>query len=164
VTYEFLVVDEWKEREHDLDDVATLKCPRSRAALRNCGLLKLFKMQKMKKEILLLEYMIRLWNVAEQGFQIGMQILTIELEDVYFLTGLSKRGPPIVLSGHRALPMPMDEYLANHYVLGSRIVGGIIAIKDIWDLPLQSILFSITSIARSTISDLVLRSKVAYGL
>jgi hypothetical protein len=45
-------------------------------------------MQKMKKEILLLEYMIGLWNVAEQGFQIGMQLLTIELEDVYFITGL----------------------------------------------------------------------------
>jgi hypothetical protein len=85
---------EWKEREHELDDVAALQSPRSRAALRNCGLLKFFKMQKMKKEILLLEYMIGLWNVAEQGFQIGMQLLTIELEDVYFLTDLSKRGAP----------------------------------------------------------------------
>jgi hypothetical protein len=90
---------EWKEREHELDDVATLQSPQSRATLRNCGLLKYFKMQKMKKEILLLEYMIGLWNVAEKGFQIGTQLLTIELEDVYFITGLSKRGVPIALSG-----------------------------------------------------------------
>jgi hypothetical protein len=43
-------------------------------------------------------------------------------------------------------------------------VGGRIAIKDIRDLPLRSILFSITSIAGSTSSHLVSRSQVAYGL
>ena len=117
----------------------------------------------MKKEILL-EYMIGLWNVAEQGFQIGMQLLTIELEDVYFITVLSKRGVHIVLSGHRALPAPVDEYLANHCVLGVRLVGGRIAIKDIRDLPLRSILFSITRIEGSTSAHLVSRSQVAYGL
>jgi hypothetical protein len=155
---------EWKEREHELDDVASLQSPRSRAALRNCGLLKYVKMQKMKKEVLLLEHMIGLWNVAEQGFQMGMQLLTIELEDVYFITGLSKRGAPIVLTGQRALPAPVDEYLANHCVPGARLVGGRIAIKDIRDLSLRSILFSITSIEGSTSAHLVSRSQVAYGL
>jgi hypothetical protein len=125
-----------KEGEHELDDVATLQSPQSRAALRNCGLLKYFKMQKMKKEILLLEYMTGLWNVAEQGFQIGMQILSIVLEDVYFITSLSKRGVPIDLFGQRALLSPVGEYLANHCVPGERLVGGRFAIKDIRDLPL----------------------------
>jgi hypothetical protein len=83
---------------------------------------------------------------------------------VYFLTDLSKRGAPIILSGQRALPMPIDEYLTNHCVPGSRLVGGRIIIKDIRDLPLRSILFSITSIAGSTSSHLVSRSQVAYGL
>jgi hypothetical protein len=58
----------------------------------------------MKKEILLLEHIISLWDVAEQGFWIGTHLLTIELEDVYFLTGLSKRGVPIAFSKERALP------------------------------------------------------------
>ena len=62
---------EWKEKAHELNDVAALQSLRSRVALRNCGLLKFFKMQKMKKEVLLLKYMIGLWNVAEHGFQIG---------------------------------------------------------------------------------------------
>jgi hypothetical protein len=53
----------------------------------------------LKKEILLLEHMINLWDVAEQGFWIGAKLLTIELEDVYFLTGLSKRGVPISFFG-----------------------------------------------------------------
>ena len=90
---------EWKEREHEMDDLASLQSPRTRAALRACGLLKFFKLQKMKREILLLEHMIGLWDVAEQGFRIGTQLLTIELEDVYVLTGLSKRGVPISFSG-----------------------------------------------------------------
>jgi hypothetical protein len=46
----------------------------------------------MKSEVLLLEHIISLWDINEQGFRIGMQLLTIEMEDVYFLTGLSKRG------------------------------------------------------------------------
>jgi hypothetical protein len=62
---------EWKEREHEIDDLASLRSPHTRATLRACGLLKFFKLQKMKKEILLLEHMIGLWDVAEKGFQIG---------------------------------------------------------------------------------------------
>jgi hypothetical protein len=85
----------------------------------------------MKKEILLLEHMIGLWDVAEQGFRIGTQFLTIELEDVYFLTGLSKRGVPISFSGQRVLPEQVDVYLACHCVPGARLVGGRIPIKDI---------------------------------
>ena len=72
----------WKERENELNYVVSLQKPRSRATLRNCGLLNFFKMQKMKKEVLLLEYMIGLWNTTEQGFQIGTHFLNIELEDV----------------------------------------------------------------------------------
>jgi hypothetical protein len=62
---------EWKEREHELDDLATLQSPRTQALLRACGLLKFFKLQKMKKEILLLEHIISVWDVTEQGFRIG---------------------------------------------------------------------------------------------
>jgi hypothetical protein len=86
---------------------------------------KYFKMQNMKKEVLLLEYMIGLCGTLQsKGFQIGTQLLTIDLEDVYFLTDLSKRGAPIVLSGQRVLPVHVDEYMENHCVPGSRLVGG----------------------------------------
>jgi hypothetical protein len=155
---------EWKERENELDDVASLKSPSARAMLSNCGLLKYVKVQKMKKEVLLLEHMIGLWNIAKKVFQMGTQLLNIELEDVYFITGLSKRGAPIVLTVQWVLPAPMDEYLANHCVPGARLVGGRIAIKDIRDLYLRSIMFSITSIVGSMSAHLVSISQVAYGL
>jgi hypothetical protein len=60
--------------------------------------------------------------------------------------------------------VPVEEYLANHCVPGSRLVGGRIAIKDVRDLPLRSIIFSITTLAGSTSSHLASRSQVAYGL
>jgi hypothetical protein len=118
----------------------------------------------MKKEIFLLEHMIDLWDVVEQGFRIGTQILTIKLEDVYFLIGFSKRGVPIYFFGQRALPEQVDVYLARYCVPGARLVGGRISIKDIQELPLKSILFSITSVTGSTSTHLVSRSHVAYGV
>jgi hypothetical protein len=57
----------------------------------------------MKKEVLLLEYIIGLWDDVEQAFQIGPQMLKIELDDVYFLTGLSRRGAPIIFSDNGKL-------------------------------------------------------------
>jgi hypothetical protein len=135
-----------------------------RAVLRYYGLLKFFKLQKIKKEILLLEYIISLWDVARQGFRIGTQLLTINLEDVYFLTGLSKRGVPIAFSGQRALPKQVGVYLARHCVPEARLVGGRIPIKDIRELTLHSILFSITSMTGSTSAHMASRSQVAYGV
>jgi hypothetical protein len=155
---------EWKEREHELDDLDALRSPHTWAALRDCGLLKLFKLQKMKKEILLLEYIISLWDVTEQGFRIGIQLLTIELEDVYFLTGLLKVGIPIAFSRQRALPEQVGVYLARHCVPGARLVGGRIPIKDIRELPLRSIFFSITIVTGSTSAHLASRSQVACGV
>jgi hypothetical protein len=44
-----LAMIEWKEREHEFDDIVTLQDPQERATLRNCGLLKYFKLQNMRK-------------------------------------------------------------------------------------------------------------------
>jgi hypothetical protein len=118
----------------------------------------------MKSEVLLLEHIIGLWDNNEQGFHIGAQLLTIELEDVYFLIGLSKRGVPIAFTGQRTLPEQVDVYLARHCVPGARLVGGRIPIKDVRDLALRSILFAITSATGSTSVHLASRSQVAYGV
>jgi hypothetical protein len=45
-------------------------------------------------------------------------MLKIELEDVYFLTGLSKRGAPIILFGQWENPFPVEVYVVDHCVLG----------------------------------------------
>ena len=56
----------------------------------------LFRSQKIN---ILLTWLVNRWNVQDQCFIIGGHQLKIELEDIYFLTGLSKRGEQISLFG-----------------------------------------------------------------
>jgi hypothetical protein len=70
-----LAMIEWKECEHEFDDIVSLQSPQARADFRNCGLLKYFKLQNMRKEVLLLEYLISLWDDVEQAFRIGPHML-----------------------------------------------------------------------------------------
>ena len=44
------MVVEWKEREHEAEDDAILLDPNVINALRNCGLLKFFKIPNMKSK------------------------------------------------------------------------------------------------------------------
>jgi hypothetical protein len=63
-----LAMIEWKENEHDFDDITSLQDPQLRVALRNFVLLKYFKLQNMRKRLLLFEYLIGLWDDAEKSF------------------------------------------------------------------------------------------------
>jgi hypothetical protein len=78
----------------------------------------------MRKEVLLLEYLIGLWNDAEHEFRIRPHMLEIELDNVYLLTDFSRRGDPILLSGHLATPQPTEADVVDHCIPGSRLVGG----------------------------------------
>ena len=49
----------------------------------------------------LLEYILRMWNLEQQYFEVGAHILTVEVEDIYFLTSLLRWGAPISLTGSR---------------------------------------------------------------
>jgi hypothetical protein len=83
---------EWCERGHEEEDYFVGNDPGMVAALRQCGLLKLFKIQGMRAQLRLLEYLVHMWDVNEQTFHMGAHILTIDIEDIYFLTGLSRHG------------------------------------------------------------------------
>jgi len=91
----------WREREHeDIDDAAMNHLPTMRA-LRTCGLYKFWAIQGMRAQVDLLTWLVNKWDIQDQCFIIGGHRLEIELEDIYFLTGLSKRGEPISLFGAR---------------------------------------------------------------
>jgi hypothetical protein len=85
---------EWKEHEHERDDVVALRDQNTITALRNCGLLKFFKIQNMRKELMLLEHLIQMWDPNEKVFKVGPHDLEIEVEDIYFLTGAFKTRCP----------------------------------------------------------------------
>ena len=78
----------WKERQHDDDFVERNEgCI---TALRDYGLLKFFRTPSMVTHERLLEHIIHMWNPEQQYFEVGAHVLTIEVEDIYFLTGLSR--------------------------------------------------------------------------
>ena len=80
----------WKERKHDLDDVASARDADCLGALRGCVLLKFFRTPSMISHPCLLEYILQMWNPEKQHFEVGIHVLTIEVEDIYLLTGLSR--------------------------------------------------------------------------
>ena len=87
--------------------------------------------------------MVRNWNVQEQCFQIGDQKLTIYVDDIYFLTGLSHRGIYISLYGYKPSGEKPTTYLLQHSFLGSHLKDVWIDIKTIDMLPLRTIDFTI---------------------
>lgn len=55
--------------------------------------------QNMRKQVGLLDRLVHMWDPYLQVFQVGNHILEIEVEDIYFITGISKRGASMVMSG-----------------------------------------------------------------
>ena len=84
------MVLEWREREHEDDNAATENHPQTIAALRDCGLLKYFRIPGMRAQVRLLEHLVRMWDPDQQVFNVGAHTLMIDIEDIYFLTGFSR--------------------------------------------------------------------------
>ena len=80
----------WKERQHDDDDALAVRDADCIASLRDSGLLKFFCAPSMLSHARLLEYILRMWNPEHQYFEVGPHIVTVEVEDIYFLTGMSR--------------------------------------------------------------------------
>lgn len=51
---------EWKEREHEAAEMAAMHSPACIQALRECGLLKLFRTHNMRKQTGLLERLVHM--------------------------------------------------------------------------------------------------------
>ena len=126
----------WKERQHDNDDAFDERNVGCIAALRDCGLLKFFCTPSMVSHERLLEHMLRMRNPEQQYFEVGSHLLTVEVEDIYFLTGLSRRGAPISLTGSRGGDITTQELINRHCIPGTRTSGKKIPIKEVVDGPL----------------------------
>jgi len=49
-----------------------------------------------------------------------LHILEINLEDIYFLSGISKRGIPVSANGDRNVEDMIDDYIASYCVIGTQ--------------------------------------------
>ena len=66
-----------------LNDNATI------IALQNCGLLKFFMCPGLRAEPLLLQRLVAMWDYDSHHFMVGDQVLEMDVDDIYLLTGLS---------------------------------------------------------------------------
>lgn len=94
------MVIEWKEREDEQIDQMALEDPNYLDALGNCGLLKFFLTPGLQAQPELLHNLISLWDVAWEVFVIHDQELGLETSDIYFISGMSRRGEPIQLQAY----------------------------------------------------------------
>jgi hypothetical protein len=46
----------------------------------------------MRAQLRLLEYLVHMWDVNEQAFHVGVYTLTLDINEIYFIMGLSHRG------------------------------------------------------------------------
>jgi hypothetical protein len=65
----------------------------------------------MRAQLRLLEYLIHMWDVNEKEFDMDVHTLTIGIEDIYFLIGLSYRGSRVSLIRSRGGGEPMNYYV-----------------------------------------------------
>lgn len=136
---------EWKEREHEAAEMASLHNPGCIQALRNYGLLKFFRTHNMRRQTALLDMLVHMWDPDLQVFQVGTHTLKIDIEDICFITGLSKWGSPVVMSGQRSdVEATMDDYIRRYCSPETKKKGGKASISAVMDMPLHTILFIVT--------------------
>ena len=82
-------------------------------SLHNYGLLKFFMCPGLRAQPLLLQRMVGMWEPDSQCFLVGDQVLDINVDDIYFLTGLSHRGELVEFGGRGGGGESIDSYVSN---------------------------------------------------
>ena len=134
-------------------------------ALRNCGLLKFFRISSMRQQINLLQYLLDAWDLTSQAFQIRGKSIPLTVEDIYFLIGLSRRSASISLSGSARGGESVRDYVRRYCREGSQpSKDGKIIIQDVTDRSLRTILFTFGRMAGSASLHVANRSYMQYAL
>jgi hypothetical protein len=91
------MVLEWREREHEEVDVVVERDLGAQMALKICGLYKFWALKGMRAQVRLLQFLVDYWDPDSESFNLDGKPLRIEVEDIYFLMGLSRRGEVVNL-------------------------------------------------------------------
>jgi len=110
----------------------------------------------MRTQVKLLEYLVHMWYPNQQVFHVGVHTLSLDIEEIYFLTGLSWHGYHMNLTGSRGGGLPMSEYCLLHCVPEAERKKGKVAIWGVQDLTLHTILFTIAKMDGSSAPHMVL--------
>ena len=118
----------------------------------------------MKAHIQFLEYIMGMWDPDQENFVVGIHILHIEVEDVYFLIGLSMRGSPIDLSRAQEGETSLDDIIDQYCALGIESQSKKLRIKSILYLPLRIVVYTIGKVEGTRSTHLTTRSHMLYYL
>ena len=108
--------------------------------------------------------MVVMWEPDSQRFLVGDQYLEIEVDDIYSLTGLSRRGESVDFGGHGGEGEPMESYIGDLCVEGTCRQDEKFPIQHVTDIPLHTILYTVTRIIGSTSAHLASKSQVMISI
>jgi hypothetical protein len=109
----------WREREHEAANEAVAADPNVMVVLTQCGLVKFFLCPFMRAQPRLLNALVDYWHPDAESFMIEGQSLVPTTEDIYFLTGLSRRGEPVNLQMFLVGPSKVSKLIAEYCVAGT---------------------------------------------
>ena len=106
--------------------------------LQQCGLLKFYCTFNMRANFCLFETLIYYWDHDLGLFYLQGETLEITVEDMYFITDISRRGMPVNLegTGRSGDPMSVQDYINTNYPPGTQKRGTCIPISQITRFPL----------------------------
>ena len=139
-------------------DLAAINHPPTIQALKACRLFMFWAIPGMTAQVDFLQSLVDRWNIQDQCFVIGGHQLEIELEDIYFLTGLPKRGEQLSLFGTR----PGGQSVASLRLefCNDQTKEKHIDIKTINHPKLKVIAFTVTRLCRSAALHVATRSQM----
>jgi hypothetical protein len=142
---------EWRERKHEEVDSPVDRDSGAQMALNRCGLYKFWVLKGMRAQVRLLEMLVGYWDPDSESFNLDGKPLRIEVEDIYFLTGLSRRGEVVNLKSRGVgCGMKIEEYIDTQCILGTPKLGIQVPIREINNLSLKIIVLVLTRITSST--------------
>ena len=133
-----MMVLEWREREHGYVEEAVQSDLMAQQALRACGLYKFWCLGSLRSKPRLLQMLVDYWDLDSESFHIDRMSLTIEVEDIYFITGLSRQGEVVNLrSRGPGGVLTIDEYIVVYCFFDMKKVGSQILTNSIQVLGLN---------------------------
>jgi hypothetical protein len=140
---------QWREREHEEISELVVGDLKVVAMLMQCGLLKFFLCPFMRAQPRLLNALIDYWHLDAKAFMLEGKSLVPTTEDIYFLTGLSRRGEPVNFRMLPVGPHNIAKLIVKKCEVGTNCVSSQVPISKITNLSLQAILLLIGRITVS---------------
>jgi hypothetical protein len=151
---------QWREREHEAANELVAADPNVMAVLTQCGLVKLFLCPFMRAQPRLLNALVDYWHPDAEAFMIEGQSLVPTTEDIYFLTGLSRRGEPVNFQTFPVGPSKVSELIEEYCEAGTDQRTSSVPVSRITSLALQTILSLIGRITGSAVVHQALRAQM----